>query len=169
MNPTDESVVSATPDGFRSLMTGFPTGVTIVTAVDSLGSPRGFTCSAMCPVALDPPTLLICVRAQSPTLEAILHQGTFSVNLLRHDAQSAAELFASGAVDRFDRVRWWPKSDGGPHLIDAAHSIADCRVVDSHGAGDHRIVLGEVASIWRQPGHLPLLYGLRRYASWPTA
>lgn len=40
------------------------------------------TCLSLCSVNVDPPTLLVCLRAQSPTLVAILRCGTFATNLL---------------------------------------------------------------------------------------
>src|SRR4051794_32353003 len=117
------------PLDFRSFMAGFPTGVAVVATVAAGGAPRGMTCSSVCSVTLSPPTLLVCLRAASPTLDAVLDRATFAVNLLHEQAQPVAQLFASGSVDRFDRVRWRSEStDGGPHLLDDAHAVADCRV-----------------------------------------
>src|SRR4051812_19144409 len=103
-------------------MAEFPSGVSIVTAHDDAGQPRGMTCSALCSVSLSPPILLICLRGNSPTLAGILSTGTFAVNLLHESARPAAELFSSRADmgKRFDLVTW---SNGlsGPHLTEHAH------------------------------------------------
>ena len=147
MSAVEDETYAVTSDRFRTLMSVFPTGVTIVTVVGEQGEPRGFTCSSLCSVAVDPPTLLICVRATSPTLAVILDQAAFTVNLLRHDAQPIAEMFASGVRDRFDLVRWSAAAGGGPHLLDAAHAVADCRVVASYPVADHRVVIGEAVAI----------------------
>jgi flavin reductase (NADH) len=157
-----------TPGDFRLLMARFPTGVAIVTAMDPRGRPAGMTCSSLCSVSLDPPTLLVCLRRGSPTLESVLHGAGFTVNLVRADAQTTAELFASGAPDRFTQVRWHA-GPGGPHLPDDAHAIADCRVSQVAEAGDHTVVFGEVwrVTTCRDHSPRPLLYGLRRYARWP--
>lgn len=93
-------------DAMRQLMAGFPTGVGIATAFDSESRPWGMTCTSLVSVALEPPTLLVCLRSGSPTLHAALEAGEFAMNLLHQGAQSTAELFASGAPDRFDRVEW---------------------------------------------------------------
>ncbi|MGH3770345.1 MAG: flavin reductase family protein [Pseudonocardiaceae bacterium] len=155
------------PSEMRSLMASFPTGVTIVTAVDSAGRPRGMTCSSLCSVTLDPPTLLICLRRQSPTLRATQQSGMFAVNLIHAAARATAELFASGSMYRFDRVRWNLDPDSaGPHLLNDAHAVADCRVSGAELVGDHAVVFGEVTRVTRQPGPTPLLYGLRHYATW---
>jgi flavin reductase (NADH) len=156
---------------FRSLMSTFPTGVSVVTAIDQDGQPWGMTCSSICSVAVDPPTLLICVRRESPTLRAILRLSRFAVNLLHDRARATAELFASGKPNRFSMVRWRDEpASGGPHLIDDAHAVADCRMVRTVAAGDHLVVFGEVYGVRSQALEepSPLLYGLRRYSSWPA-
>ncbi|PSL55842.1 flavin reductase (DIM6/NTAB) family NADH-FMN oxidoreductase RutF [Saccharothrix carnea] len=149
----------------RRLMVGFPTGVSVVTAQARDGRPWGMTCTSLCSVAPDPPSLLVCLRRGSPTLDAVLGSSALAVNLLHRDARSTAELFASGAPDRFERVPWLA-SDGGPHLTDAAHTIADCAVSAGHAVGDHVVVLAEIVRITSLRTPAPLLYGMRRYGAW---
>ncbi|MGW2817885.1 flavin reductase family protein [Streptomyces sp. NPDC001415] len=164
------SVGSATPDGFRSMMSGFPTGVAVVTATGPGGRPWGMTCSSVCSATLNPPTLLVCLRAASPTLAAIGSSRRFAVNLLHEGAQATAELFASGRQDRFDHVGWrLGDTDAGPHLWADAHAVADCTAARTVPVGDHVLVFGEVQAVERRQDCLPLLYGLRRYSSWPAA
>jgi flavin reductase (DIM6/NTAB) family NADH-FMN oxidoreductase RutF len=154
---------------FRSLMSTFPTGVAIVTSTEPDGTPWGMTCSTVCAVALSPPTLLVCLRRGSPTLRAMLRLSAFAVNLLHDGGQDAAELFASGDADRFDRVRWVGEPRFGlPHLVDDAHAIADCEVTGTIPVGDHLVVFGEVWQVeQRTPAeNSPLLYGFRQYSSW---
>ena len=152
---------------FRSIMAVFPTGVAIVTTLGPGGQPRGMTCSSVCSITLAPPTLLVSLRCGSPTLAAILRRETFALNLLRGDAQPAAELFASGRPDRFDRVRWHG-GPGGPELPDAAHAAAHCQVRRTERIGDHMVIFGEVFRVRLSAEPVsPLLYGLRRYTTWP--
>lgn len=161
------TATARTSDDFRTMMRVFPTGVAIVTTTDLEGRPWGMTCSSMCSVTLTPPTLLICLRADSPTLAAIVVRGTFAVNLLHDDAQPAAELFASGDPCRFDRVTWHLDAGAlGPHLQDDSLGIADCRVTKTLPIGDHEVVFGEAVGIGQTRGRSPLLYGFRRYSKW---
>jgi len=154
----------------RPLMASFPTGVTVVTTLDGERRPWGMTCTSLCSVALEPPTLLVCLRLGSPTLAAITTVGSFAVNLLHDSARPAAELFAAPVPDRFERIAWRHDDGcGGPHLVEAAHTVADCRVSGSSVVGDHAVVLGAVERVTQWPRPRPLLYGLRRYASWPAA
>ena len=155
------------PVDMRPLMASFPSGVVVATALQSDGGAWGMTCTSLCSVSLDPPILLVCLRCGSPTLEAIVASRSFAVNLLHDQARAVAELFASRTADRFAQVRWTGGgATAGPHLLDAAHTIADCDVVDSSVVGDHTVVLGQVRAVSRLRPQRPLLYGLRRYATW---
>jgi flavin reductase (DIM6/NTAB) family NADH-FMN oxidoreductase RutF len=154
--------------GLRAAMARFPTGVAIITSMADDGRPWGMTCSSLCSVTLSPPTLLVCLRESSPTLAALLEHGGFAVNLLHDGAKTTAELFASGAPDRFDSVRWSTSgAAAGPHLVDDAHMIVDCDLRRADVVGDHTVVYGEVSGVRRRPPRPPLLYGLHGYASWP--
>lgn len=156
------------PGDFRMLMAGFPTGVSIVTTTGSDGTPWGMTLTSLCSVSMEPPVLLVCMRRGSPTLDALLDSGRFAVNLLHSRARVTAELFASGAQDRFERAEWRADaSAGGPHLLRAAHTIADCSVTAHHVVGDHVVIMGGVTGVRRLGDQQPLLYGLRRFAIWP--
>ncbi|MEV6814100.1 flavin reductase family protein [Micromonospora sp. NPDC051296] len=158
---------------FRALMSRFPTGVAVITTEDDNGAPRGMTCSSVCSVSLSPPTLLVCLRQGSPTLDAVLRRYAFAVNFLHHRARPTAELFASGDSERFTRVRWRSgEYTAGPHLIDDAHTVADCRVSQTDLVGDHVVVYGEVFGISagrEQEFELPLMYGLRQYLFWSAS
>ena len=152
---------------YRTLMAGFPTGVAVVTTMAG-ERPRGMTCSSLCSVTLAPPTLLVCLRSASPTLAAVLDGGAFAVNLLDEDAAATAQLFASGAPDKFDRTGWrLAPAWGGPLLPGAAHAAANCRVVRTELVRDHVVVFGEVDDLWWGATRGPLLYGRRQYAAWP--
>ncbi|MEF3117362.1 flavin reductase family protein [Streptomyces chrestomyceticus] len=158
------------PADLRTLMAAFPTGVSIITTSARDGAHWGMTCTSLCSVSLDPPVLLVCLRCGSPTLEAVSDSGQFAVNLLHAQARPTAELFASGAPDRFERVVWRaPAGAAGPHLTYASHTIADCSVLSTQVVGDHTVVLGKVDVVTPIRLQRPLLYGLRAYASWPEA
>ncbi|MEU6825506.1 flavin reductase family protein [Streptomyces atriruber] len=149
---------------FRDMMASFPTGVSVVTARDGNAEPRGMTCSSLCSLSVNPPTLLTCLRSGSPTLGAVVDSGAFAVNLLHGEADWVAALFASGAPDRWERVAWRPFGrTRSPALVEAAHAVAECTVERTHPSGDHVIVVGAVRSVERYRHGSALLYGFRRY------
>ncbi|MCX4849545.1 flavin reductase family protein [Streptomyces sp. NBC_00893] len=166
--PERSTAVRDSPADIRPLMAGFPTGVSIVTSTTAEGRPWGMTCSSLCSVSLDPPVLLVCLNSASLTLEAVRSSGTFAVNLLHAQGQSTAELFAWGAQDRFDRVEWRGGAGrAGPHLHRAAHTVADCSVISDQTVGDHAVIMGKVVAVTSLCEPKPLLYGLRRFNTWP--
>ena len=168
MTAPPRAITDAPPVDLRPFFATFPTGVGVITALASDGRAWGMTCTSMCSVTLRPPTLLACLRRGSPTLDAVLASDAFALNLLHEDGRPTAELFASGAVDRFARVAWdVPAGGGGPHLVEDAHAVADCRVARTQVVGDHVVVFGEVRRVThREEPPRPLLYGLRRYGRW---
>src|SRR5205823_14790943 len=89
---------------FRDIMAGFPSGVTVVTALADGGKPFGLTVSAFASVSLDPPQVLVCIERSANTLPAIVAAGGFTVNFL--DAQSAdlSVRFSLPTGDKFDGV-----------------------------------------------------------------
>lgn len=160
-------MTTATPtQRYRDLMSAFPTGVAVVTSLDADGAPRGMTCTSIASAALLPPTLLVCLRIGSGTLEAIASHGGFAVNLLHSEGQRAAEVFSRPGANRFARVSWRPSGSGLPWLVDDAFAVAECQVAEAVTVGDHAVLLGEVRETAQIAG-TPLLYGLRRFASWP--
>jgi len=151
---------------YRTLMSCFPTGVTVITAVDPRGTPHGMTCTSLTSVTIDPPTLLVCLNVQSGTLGAIRETGVFALNFLHQRGRPAAELFSSPVADRFSRVCWRPSDVVRcPWLFVDAFALAECRVTGTFPAGDHDVVLGEVVGV-RQTDGVPLLYGMRQFSAW---
>lgn len=154
----------------RPFMAGFPTGVGIITTLSCDGAPRGMTCTSMCSVTLDPPTVLVCLHRDSSTFDGVVESKRFALHLLHTGARQAAEIFASGERGRFDRLPWHlPDGAGGPHLAGAAHAVADCRLAHIEPVGSHCVVFGHVLRISHYAEPRPLLYGLRRFAEWPDA
>ncbi|MBT2399844.1 flavin reductase family protein [Streptomyces sp. ISL-100] len=149
-------------------MSSFPTGVTVVTSTGRDDSPRGVTCSSLSSVAAAPPTLLVCLKTRGSTLDAIRAREWFAVNLLHARARTTAEVFSSPVADRFAHVPWRPAGTAGlPWLHEDAFAVAECSVTGLYAAGDHTVVLGEVAGVELRPG-VPLLYGMREFSAWPV-
>ncbi|KES06113.1 hypothetical protein BU52_17000 [Streptomyces toyocaensis] len=154
---------------FRELMSGFPSGVAVVTTVDEEGAPRGMTCTSLCSVGLQPPSLLVCLENRSGTLRAAVSRGAFAVNLLHTAGRRAAAGFSTPGPDRFSDVEWeLVEPHGLPRLSSDAHATAVCRVLRTVPSGDHTVVLGAVEHVVTAEAPRPLLYGRRRYATWPS-
>lgn len=146
-------------------MSAFCTGVTVITAVDRDGRPHGLTCTSLTSVTVTPPTLMVCLDVRSGTLTAVRDSGRFAVNLLHEGGLRAAEVFSSAVPDRFERIPWQFGKAGQLWLMEDAFAMAECRVAEAVVVGDHVAVFGEVINT-EQRAETPLLYGMRRFASW---
>jgi flavin reductase (NADH) len=172
----DVPAPAAFGDDFRRVMSAFPSGVSVVTARDSDGLPRGLTCSSLCSLSMDPPMMLVCVNRRNGSLAAIRASGGFAVNLLRAGRGVVSDEFASASADKFSRVRWRPSPRTGlPWLLDDSLAFVDCRLVADLAAGSHTILIGLVvdgrdrpeeaatADLTADPEDRPLVHWRRRY------
>lgn len=151
------------PLRFRAMMGAFPTGVAVVTARRPDGTPSGLTVNSLTSVSLSPLLLLVCIDHGSASHGAILESGAFAVNLLAEDDFVVSDTFARGGRDqRFDGLDWRDGATGSP-ILDRALGWIDCRVHQTHVAGDHTIVVGRVEAFELGAGR-PLIYHGGGYA-----
>ena len=153
---------------FRQAMSSFATGVTVVTVACPDGSMHGLTVNSFTSVSLDPMLVLVCLDQASRGAGLIEQAGAFVVNVLSAGQQDISRWFANrhrpAGSTMFDGVPFEPGVTGCPVLVDAAASF-DCRLRQSHRAGDHLIVLGEVIALERRPELEPLIFHAGTYKS----
>ena len=145
---------------FRRAMGSFPTGVTVVTVASDDGNMHGITVSSFSSVSLDPMLVLVCLNETSRAVNLIARAGAFVVNVLSAGQQHLSRWFANqyrptGSA-MFDGVPFEPGITGCPVLVAATASF-ECRMRQSHPAGDHLIVLGEVIALIHRPQLEPLI------------
>jgi flavin reductase (DIM6/NTAB) family NADH-FMN oxidoreductase RutF len=164
------SGVAAVPavSAFRQAMSSFPTGVTVVTVATGDGSMYGVTVNSFSSVSLDPMLVLVCLNENSRGIGLIERAEAFAVNVLSAGQRDVARWFASrhrpdGSM-MFDGVPFEPGVTGCPLLAGAAASF-ECRLGQSHRAGDHLIVLGEVVALVHRPELEPLIFHDGTYKS----
>jgi flavin reductase (DIM6/NTAB) family NADH-FMN oxidoreductase RutF len=151
---------------FFGLMSGFPSGVTIVSTVDEHGQPRGLTCTATCSLSAQPPLLLVSLDNRSGTLAALRNSRRFVVNYLLAGRGELSNRFATPGVDRWKEAAWRPNRHGLPVLYADSLAYTECRLVQTIEAGDHTIVIGRVeGGRAPAPGTQPLVYFRRGYVT----
>jgi flavin reductase (DIM6/NTAB) family NADH-FMN oxidoreductase RutF len=149
--------MSLDPRQFRSVMSRFATGVTVVTAQDGEGRACGLTVNAFTSVSLDPSLVLVSLSTGSATRDAILETGTFAVNVLAVEDHELATRFSRGRrAVRFRGLGTRTEVTGSPILVGALAWL-DCRLHQVHEAGDHTLVLGEPVAAGDRPGE-PLIF-----------
>ena len=155
-------------NAFRNAMGSFPTGVTVVTVASGDASNYGMTVNSFASVSLDPMLVLVCLNEASRGAGLIERAGTFTVNVLSAGQQDVSRWFANrhrpAGPAMFDGVPFEPGVTGSPVLAGAAASF-ECRLGQSHRAGDHLIVLGEVVALLHRPQLEPLIFHAGTYRS----
>ena len=137
---------SQDPAHFRRVLGHYPTGVSIVTALDEAGTPLGMVVGSFTSVSMDPPLIAYFAMINSRTYAQIRPSGRFCVNVLAADQEPFCRTFGSRGADKFTGVSWHPAPTGSPILDDAVAWI-DCETEVVHSAGDHDIVVGRVIDL----------------------
>lgn len=150
--------------GFRQAMRRVASTVNVITiCID--GQPMGITATAMSSLALDPPSLLVCINraaAMHGSMEDVSH---FGVNVLHRDQEHLAQMFADRRKSALRFTEGWHLDCARPpRLLDAQASIL-CRRTDHHQFGTHSIFIGVVEEIAVRTDVDPLVYLDGRYGS----
>ena len=146
---------------FRSALGAFATGVTVITTRGEGGHGYGMTANAFSSVSLDPPLVLVCAKSVSEGSEHIEANGCFAVNILRAEQEPLSRYFSSKdrprGRDAFREVSHRTGVSGSP-LLDGVATYLDCRLHETHTAGDHKIFIGEVLALEVSAEARPLLF-----------
>lgn len=141
---------------FRSALSRFPSGVTVVTTRDGEERFHGITVSAFCSLSLDPPRVLICIEKTAGSHIALETSQAFIVNMLSADQRELSERFASTLENKFESVEFEDGLDGIPILVGCLATL-ECRVTSAYDGGDHSIFVGEVERATVNDGD-PIVY-----------
>jgi flavin reductase (DIM6/NTAB) family NADH-FMN oxidoreductase RutF len=149
--------MSIDPGAFKSALTLWPSGVTVVTTVHQ-GQWKGMTASSFSSVSLEPPLVLVCVARKLLTHQMLSDSGVFAVNILSGAQIDQGKLFAGmmpEIEDRFALGNWGQALTGSPTLLTALAWL-DCRVAHAYDGGDHTIFVGEVLAVGTpEPAEVP--------------
>lgn len=133
---------------FIEAMRQVASSVTVVTT-DGCAGRYGATVSAFSSVSADPPTLLVCLHAESRIAQRVTENGNFCVNVLPEGSGALADRFAGRhdgwIADRFSGVDC-PGADGIAPRIEGATGF-HCVVENAIVSGSHLIVIGHVRDV----------------------
>jgi len=154
---------------YKKVLGAFPTGVTLVTALDEDDRLVGFTASAFSAVSMEPPLVLVCPSLSSDSYPVIRQTRRYAIHILGDEQQDLAYRFASKGKDKAEGVRWY-RSELGNALIEGAAAYLECVVWEDYPGGDHAILVGEVQRLWCDGNESdPLLYCRGRMGPLPDA
>jgi flavin reductase (DIM6/NTAB) family NADH-FMN oxidoreductase RutF len=136
------------PAAKTKLLRAVPTGLYVIglKAGDEL---HGFTASWLTQVSLNPPCVMLGVRAGTRSYEMIRAGRVFTVNFIRREHKSTIEHFfkpVSQNGGRLGNFSFRIEKTGAP-VLDEAIGFLECEVrTVADGFGDHAAVIGEVVN-----------------------
>lgn len=148
------------PHEYRKAMRNQASTVAIV-ACGEVGNRCGSTVTAACSLSDAPAAIMIGINRNSRVHDAIIRQGSFSLNMLSMEQKELAITFsgATGLVGeaRFGDVGWTVLQTGAPVLLGSL-STFDCAVSLRHEYSTHSIFVGTVQALQEDDDAMPLLY-----------
>ena len=131
------------PQEFRSALSTFTTGVTIITTRGEDGEPVGLTANSFNSVSLNPPMVLWSLDKNAMSLSAFTTNKHWNVHILSTEQEALSGRFASRGEDKFKDL----ELDEGINDIPLMHNCTarfNCRTAFIYEGGDHMIFVGEV-------------------------
>ncbi|MEP3562006.1 MAG: flavin reductase [Marinobacter sp.] len=131
------------PQEFRSALSTFTTGVTIITTRAENGDPVGITANSFNSVSLNPPMVLWSLDKSAMSLSAFTNNKHWNVHILSTEQEALSGRFASRGEDKFKGL----ELDQGINNIPLMRNCTarfNCRTAFMYEGGDHIIFVGEV-------------------------
>lgn len=123
-----------------------PYGIYVLTADDGKGTIAAATVNWVTQTAFAPPLVVVGVKTDSGTYQAVKTAGTFALNMLGKEQKGLAFTFfrpADVSDGKLSGQAYRKGTTGAPILVDAPAAV-ECRVTTIVEQGDHHIVVGEV-------------------------
>jgi len=152
---------------YREALARVASSVSIVSTDGAYGI-AGFTCSAVCAVTDEPPTVMVCINRKSAANAVIKANGVLCISSLGAEQVELSQMFAGvGRVpmnERFGGPHWGVLTTGSPYCTRSRVAL-DCRVADVREIGTHSVFFAEVLSTVHATDDQPLIYHHRNYAT----
>ncbi|MDJ1652859.1 4-hydroxyphenylacetate 3-monooxygenase reductase subunit [Raoultella sp. Ech2A] len=150
---------------FRDAMSSLSAAVNVITTEGDAGR-CGITATAVCSVTDTPPSVMVCINANSAMNPVFQGNGRLCINVLNHEQEVMARHFAgmTGVTmeERFSLSCWQKGVLGQPVLKDSLASL-EGDISQVQAIGSHLVYLVEIKNITlSQEGH-GLIYFKRRF------
>lgn len=141
---------------FKSALSQFATGVTVITTRLENGHFWGITASSFNSVSLNPPLVLWSLSDKASSLPLFTMNSHYVINVLAANQVALADQFSAPVKDRFQGVEYTLSPNGYPILKGVA-AWFECRNRRRYPEGDHVIFVGEVEKCEFTPSS-PLIF-----------
>ncbi len=144
---------------FRSALSQFATGVTVITTLGDEEQPHSMTANAFSSICLDPPTIMVCIGHNTHTHGFLQKTNRFGVNILTQDQQELGVYFAKKLEDRDGGVEYqYSEGNDKVPVLEGSMVFFGCEVLGTHVYGDHTIYIGAVKEMRREEPGAPLMF-----------
>ena len=150
-------------DLYRKVLGRYPTGVTLVTAMDG-DEPLAMVIGSS--VSMDPPLVGFLPGKDSYTWGRMEGAGVFCVNVLADDQADLSNAFFRKDGDPWKGTGWQQAKGTGSPAIPSCLASIDCTVHDVVDAGDHWFVMGRVVGVTHVDEGSPLVFLGGQYGSY---
>lgn len=123
---------------FRQITTGV-----YVIGVAHEAMRNAFTAAWVTQVSFKPLLLALSINPEHSSFPLLIAGRVYSVNVLRREQMDLARHFGTRDIAKLAGFAWRAGLTGAPILTDAL-AYFDCRLVDTHPAGDHVLAIGHV-------------------------
>jgi flavin reductase (DIM6/NTAB) family NADH-FMN oxidoreductase RutF len=136
----------------KEAMRRLASSVAIVTSRDPDGQPHGMAASAVIPVSMDPPSMLVAVNRDAGLHPVLQRSRRYCINLLADDQHPLLKPFSQTALreQRFRSDDWrdaWTSGDGPLPWLDGAPAAIECEVDQTLDYGTHTLFVGRVVRV----------------------
>ena len=147
-----------TKDLFRSAMSSWATGVSVITgtSVDGSAKPIGIVCNSLASISLEEKLILWSVDKSSSSYSHWVAAKSFNVHFLAEDQKDLVARFAKKGVDKFEGLEFETTKLGNPILAGASVRM-ECATTQTFDTYDHVLIIGKVQSL-ENSGKPPLLF-----------
>jgi flavin reductase (DIM6/NTAB) family NADH-FMN oxidoreductase RutF len=148
---------------FRQAMRRFASTVTVITGGNAARR-HGMTATAVTSLAMNPPSLLVCLNRETLLNDIMIDARHFCVNVLQIEQEDISGAF-SGKLPAHERfgVGDWDHNPGGLPFLRTAQANIFCRKTAAIPYGSHTILIGEVEDVRLNDSVGPLVYHDGRY------
>jgi 3-hydroxy-9,10-secoandrosta-1,3,5(10)-triene-9,17-dione monooxygenase reductase component len=147
-----------TKDVFRSAMSSWATGVSVITgsATDGSAKPIGIVCNSLASISLEEKLILWSVDKSSSSYSHWVSAKSFNVHFLAEDQKDLVARFAKKGVDKFEGLEFQRSNLGNPILTGASVRM-ECSTTQTFDTYDHMLIIGKVQTL-ENSGKPPLLF-----------
>jgi len=154
---SEKAVGEIDGDLYRKVLGRYPTGVTLVTAMDG-EDPLAMVIGSFVSVSMDPPLVGFLPGKESYTWGRMSSSEGFCVNVLSDAQADLSNAFFRKDNDPWEGSGWQPTEITGSPAIPSCLASIDCMVHEVVDAGDHWFVMGKVVAVSHVDEGSPLVF-----------